>query len=325
MKLRFVPLTRTYAIVALAGILALLFAACAQDVKITAPRYALVFGVQDYLYARDLQYTLADATSMSTLLSAQGWQVTLATDTGATRAKIIAAIAALGSVESDSTVLIYFSGHGDTSSDYSTSYLCPSDTNFATDDTVDTSTEISASQLSTMLDALPTSNVIVLLDCCFSGGSIDPGSAVDASPQDYYSMQSYSAFSTAMSQFGSLLVSNSKDSGKKAPIVISAAGSEEESYDGPDGTNNNGQSPVTTNTSINMSHGIFTYYLLKAQDKGDSNGDGVVTTTEAFAYSCEQIQAWDENLTWEDVNYYGYYPFLPHISGGVRDLVLFTN
>jgi hypothetical protein len=73
-----------------------------------------------------------------------------------------------------------------------------------------------------------------------------------------------------------------------------------------------------------MAHGVFTYYLLQAATKGDSDGDGVVTTTEAYAYTAKSIKEWDATLTSTDTAN-GTYPFLPHISGDTRDLVLFSN
>jgi uncharacterized caspase-like protein len=67
-----------------------------------------------------------------------------------------------------------------------------------------------------------------------------------------------------------------------------------------------------------LDHGVFTYYLLQAATLGDADGDGVVTTTEAYAYTAAAIKSqWDSNTFIT--------AFLPHISGDTRDLVLFTN
>lgn len=115
-------------------------------------------------------------------------------------------------------------------------------------------------------------------------------------------MPYFSAFATALSNFGSLLVANASASGAKTPIVLSAAGTNESSYDG----------------TVAMQHGVFTYYLLQAATNGDGNGDGVVTTTEAYAYTFAAIKA-----QWDSDPYV--IAFLPHISGGTRDLVLFVK
>jgi Caspase domain len=286
---------------------------CAQEVKITSPRYALVYGVQNYPNVSHLLYTLNDANAMSTLLARQGWTPTLGLDSTATRADIVADISHLAStVGSDAMVLLYFSGHGDLSNDGKTAIIAPYDTDFLKTagniiyingiPQIDESTVISAPQLASMLAALPAKNIIIILDSCNSGGFITPSSAIDASPQNYSSMPYFSAFSTALSNFGSLLVANAAASGAKTPIVLSAAGTNESSYDG----------------TVAMEHGVFTYYLLQAATNGDSNGDGVVTTTEAYVYTSAAIKSqWDANpyVT----------AFLPHISGGTRDLVLFVK
>ena len=121
-------------------------------------------------------------------------------------------------------------------------------------------------------------------------------------------MPSFSAFSTAISNFGSLLAANASASGQKSPIVLSAAGSEESSYDG----------------TTAMQHGVFTYYLLQAATNAGS--DGVVTMTEVYVYTQKAIMTWGASLTSADYSSpISYAPFLPHLSGGVRDLVLFVN
>jgi hypothetical protein len=304
----------------LALIASLAIASCAQDVKITAPRYALVYGVKNYQdpVLPDLTYTIADATSIALALGQQGWTTTLSTESQAKRTSIVADIQNLATtIGTDATVLVYFSGHGGLSNDGSTALIAPWDFAFARVNgfivykngiaQIDESTTISAPELSTMLAALPTKNIIVIFDSCNSGGFVATGSAVDASPQDYSSMPSYSAFSTAMSNFGNLLVANASASGGKTPIVLSAAGSAELSWE-------SSTFPIPPDTG----HGVFTYYLLHAVTNGDSDGDGFVTMTEAYAYTVSAMKAgWNSNPA--------NVAFLPHLSGGTRDLVLFSK
>jgi hypothetical protein len=291
---------------------------------ITAPRYALVYGVSTYNSSGvegnypNLTYSDDDAKSMADLMASQSWTVSerikgLAVSGGQTaylptKAQMVADISALSSISSDSTVFIYFSGHGTIANNisYIVPYLGVSD---SSSPTVDYTKCVSPSDLNSMLSVLPTKNVIVIFDTCNSGGFVSSSGATDSSPSDYSQMQSYSAFSTAMAKFGSLLVANASASGAKTPIVISAAGTNESSYDG----------------TTAMAHGVFTYFLLKAASQGDSDGDGFVTTTEAYAYTAKYIKAWGAALTFADYFNYGYFPFLPHISGDTRDLVLFTK
>ncbi len=299
-------------------------ASCAQQVTISAPRYALVYGVRDYPGSLlDLSFTVNDADSIAELLASQGWVVRESTDSQATKAKIRADIEALASLSSDATILIYFSGHGtyiDPNaagfSGYQGSYIVPYDAVLAGSNYLEPEKApylISPSDLNAWLSGAASKNVIVLLDCCNSAGFAPAGSSIDASPQDYSQRPSYSAFATAVAHFGELLVSNAAASGQKAPIVISAAGIDESSYDGSDGSLG----------SIVMNHGVFTYYLLNAGAEGDLNGDGVVTVTEAYAYTEKSIKAWYSGLTDAQINFFGFNAFLPHLSGGARDLVLF--
>jgi hypothetical protein len=295
------------------------FGSCSmQAPTITAPRYALVYGVQAYL-ERPLKYTVYDAQGMESKLKAQGWasaSFTEREDGAVTKAQIKADILSLRAVSSNSTVLFYFSGHGTYADStwgqdyptYSGAYIVPYDAVTSAYGLSELTNLISPAELQSWLAQLGTKNVIVILDCCNSGAFGLSRGATDASPQDYSSMQSYSAFSTALANFGSLLVANASASGAKTPIVLSGAGSLESDYDG----------------SPNMAHGVFTYYLLEAATKGDSDGDGVVTTTEAYAYAAKSIKAWGASLTIADY-YDGVLPFLPHISGDTRDLVLFSE
>jgi Uncharacterized protein containing caspase domain len=297
-------------------------ASCAMSASsITSSRYALVYGIKDYPGDNnDLSYTVNDADSMKTALASSGWTVSESTDSAATYAKIVSDVESLSAISSDSTVLIYYSGHGTTSS--GTTYIIPYDgisvsystttnawtgqTETVESDSLNSSSLISPSGLSTLLAKLPTKNVIVVFDSCYSGAFVDSGSATDSAPSDYSSQESFSAFSTALQNFASLLVSNASASGSKTPIVISAAGADEYSWDG----------------TSSMAHGVFTYYFLQAATSGDSNGDGYITTTEAYTYAYNKIKTtWDASLS----RFSSYEPFLPHISGGTRDLSLFTK
>lgn len=291
---------------------------CSQSATaISSARYALVYGVKDYPgTGSDLTYTVDDAVGVKNLLVSEGVSsdnIIEREDSAVTKAQIKADILSLASVPSDSTVIFYYSGHGaniDSSwgsyyPQYSGPYFCPYNSLNSTGyvDSTSIANLVSPTELQSWLAQMGTKNVIVLMDSCYSGGFASSESAVDASPSDYSRMQAYSAFSTAFSKFGSLLVANAKASGEKTPIVISACGSGEESYDG----------------TTAMGHGVFTYYLLKAASSGDANGDGLLTTTEAYAYTSSSITAWIK----AEGSREGYPGFLPHLSGDTRDLVLF--
>ena len=328
MKRALIPAAASCAVAALCASAALLLASCAQSVEITVPRYAFIYGVSVYFSTAgegktvngysNLSYSDDDAKSMADLMNGYGWNVQSRikgsagivsaapiTD-GPSKANMILDLQAEApKIAQDSTVLFYFSGHGTTGSE-GTPYIVPyQGVTDSTSPEVKLSDCVSPSDLSSMLTILPTKNVIVIFDTCFSGGFVSTGSAIDSSPQDYSTMQSFSAFSTAFANFGDLLSANASASGGKTPIVLSAAGSQEECYDG----------------SSSQGHGVFTYYLLQAAAQGDANGDGIVTTTEAYSYTSAKLEDWGATETAED--YPDGSPFLPHLSGGVRDLVLF--
>jgi uncharacterized caspase-like protein len=304
--------------VALTSAIALLSSSCAQSATaISSSRYALIYGIENYP-SGSLSYPVDDAQGIRDLLVADGLSsnnIIEREDSSVTKAQIKADILSLASVASDSTVIVYYSGHGTfvTKSwgsayypTYSGAYIVPYDALSSSGLTSSSAANlVSPTEIQEWIAQMGTKNVILIMDSCYSGAFVDSGSSIDSSPDNYADMESYSAFSTALANFGDLIVSNAKASGDKAPIVLSACGSDEYSYDG----------------TTKMGHGVFTYYLLQSATSGDSDGDGFLTTTEAYAYTSTKIKTWGSSLT----NYSSYSPFLPHISGGTRDLVLLAN
>jgi uncharacterized caspase-like protein len=322
--------TRTAALLTLLAIAAFL-ASCQLATVPTTPanRYALVIGVQDYAFIDDLEYPDNDANDMADLLSSQGWTIkqTLI-NSAATYATIEADIADLSS-DPNATILVYYSGHG-TSLD-GIAYMLPYDTTttYISGSLSSLAKAVSATTLTTWMAAVPAKNRILILDSCYSGGFVTSDAAVDISPASYGYYEDgttdVSLFTAALSKFNTLLASNISNYGKPEIQVLSAAGSDEYSYDG----------------TVQMANGAFTYYLLQAGEKdnssghakGDADSDGCVTVDEAYIYAKDQIKInWDAEYTtnmnyWKTYyNYYGYVPdFLPHISGGTKDLVLYAG
>jgi hypothetical protein len=344
------------AIGALAAALAasLAFTGCSNITASSAAanRYAIVIGVSIYnIHSPEgtypnLTYPDNDAEDLATLLSSKGWTVKpILIDSAAAYSTIEKDIADLkGIVDSNSTVLVYYSGHGTTDAN-GEACIIPADAvtaNSSTDYKFDEAKFIPASTMSTWLGALSCKNKILILDSCYSGGFVDTGSSTDAIPSSYGTYEGgteASLLATALGNFGTLLQNSISSRGDPDVLTITAAGSNEYSWD--DGNNK---------------HGAFTYYLLQAATAGDSDGDGYVTANEAYAYAKQKIKAvwntestnssslsyycsyteWymqyyrEENVhcsSWSDVaKYLGYVPdFMPHISGGTGDLVLYDN
>jgi len=265
----------------------------------------------------NLSYTDDDAVSMTSTLEGAGWEdVTLrclgdgntGDDASVTpsKANLFADIEALAfSIGEDDTVLVYFSGHG-TYDDDGTVYFIPYGGIEDTDDAAcDYSLCVTADELDAELAKLPTTKVIVILDTCYSGAFVNAGSGIDGLPADFgnwYGDDAQSAISAAFENFGELLAANAEERGAPAPIYISAAGAGESSME-----------------ESGYDHGIFTYYLLAAAEDADDNGDGYVTTTEAYAYCLAGLENYSSSMSAQMSGY----DYLPHISGGSRDLVLY--
>ena len=284
-----------------------LFTLASCSFEITAARYALVYGAADYPgTANDLGYPDNDAQDMTAALSAGGWTIHAASYPAATRLQIAGDIADLAMlVDPDSTVLVYFSGHG--SADVSgTTYIIPTDED-----------PISPSELLSWLDALPCRNKILILDTCYSGGFVTDTGTLDSAPQNYGVYDDGTGgypLLAALGSYSELLAYAFQSYDPATPMVVTAAGSQELSYE-----------------SGTYGNGVFTYFFLEAAASGDLDGNGFVTLQEAYRYARAGVERY-----WNDV-YYNYYSidpdtmkrispnwdFLPRISGNARDVVVF--
>src|SRR5262249_7569895 len=132
--------------------------------------HAVVVGV-----GADLPNTVDDAKGLADILTDPGRcayptaQVQLLTGPAATRAGILGVLEDLArSTTVQSTVVIYFSGHGyrATSPTGKSYYLMPHGYDLARL----YETAISGAEFTDRLRAIPSQKLLVLLDCCFAGG-----------------------------------------------------------------------------------------------------------------------------------------------------------
>jgi hypothetical protein len=147
--------------------------------------HALLVGV-----GADLSNTVNDAIGLANILKDPGRsayppsQVHLLTGEQATRNKIIATLDTLSkSTNSQSTVVVYFSGHGHqvTSSIGRAYYLMP----YGYDINRLFQTAISGTEFTAKLRAIPAQKLLILLDCCHAGGVGEakvPGLELSKSP-----------------------------------------------------------------------------------------------------------------------------------------------
>jgi hypothetical protein len=291
------------------GLTVLLLAAgllvgCRLPTAITSEHRALLIGINDYpnLPAdKQLATPENDAFELKKKLQETGWLEPLILNNGTiSKVDIENKIQDLGNQLTDGdTALLYFSGHGTAIGDEA--YIVPSDYSSASSSPLISMTEFGAWIKSYILPY--TSNVIVIIDACNSGGFVSQSDSADIIDPDYDVNLSSSVSSPALAglgDMGELLAKNLKQTGKLEPIVMSAAGFDELSWE-----------------STSLKHGVFTYYLMKAAESGDSNRDEFVSATEAYTYAAKGI----------DKNWNGLYgngaAFYPHITGGLRDMVLF--
>lgn len=137
---------------------------------------AVIVGIANYEGTdNDLTYCDDDAQAIyDTLVTASNWaaaNIELITDSDATKANILAAISAMGAAAEDGDVcLFFFSGHGSQITDSNGDEPDGLDETLCTYDL--SNSDISDDEFSAALNALPTDNIIVLIDSCHSGGQL---------------------------------------------------------------------------------------------------------------------------------------------------------
>lgn len=304
------------AFTAIAGSLALVFASCALPEP--PDRVALVYGVSIYddSYAinegPNLSLADDDATSMSGLLDSQGWQVELSVNEAATKLQIAADIAQLKAEGFDGQVLLYYSGHGGIDPSNGKSVFCPRGSWDSDLEDWVLENMIYPDELFTMFHEAGLKHVIVILDSCNSGGFVDPGATTDGVPPLFGPNEipdgsiNYGLYLTAL---GDAISAYASYASYDNVIVLSAAGADDFSWES--GT-----------------HGIFTFFVLQAPDKADSDGDGVVTTTELYSFTAANIQTYWNAIYGNDPLYYSagqWADFHPHVTGSPREYAIFKS
>ncbi|HOV39906.1 MAG TPA: caspase family protein [Spirochaetales bacterium] len=281
----------------------LLFSGCSPEVDI-GERFALVYGVANYVEeVNRLQFSDDDAQDIGALLCSRGYpenHVKIRIDSQATKTQLQEDINELSQrAGKDSLFVFYFSGHGlqlssiEVSGEYIFLY-----------DPVNTYVEgrIKDDELMQLISRIPSRRKVVLLDSCNSGGFIGDFPGVEAIPEDYTGKKE-DYLAAAQEAFVKYFANVDKgDIPYTEAVVLAAAGAPEDSYE-----------------STDMEHGVFTYFLLKTPRKADKNDDGWITTLEAYSYTRREIQDhFNSSVPSED-------KFLPRISGGPLDIVLFES
>lgn len=154
--------------------------------------HALVIGIADYDNVRGLSETVInDATQIHAALVDEQLcayapaNVQLLRNADATQAGMRAALAELAAkTNADSTVMIYFSGHGGRieSGAHAGEYLVPVDAKAKTDEELAASC-IAGAEFSAALRAIASRRIVVIFDCCHAGGIGEAKDLTDDGPE----------------------------------------------------------------------------------------------------------------------------------------------
>jgi len=227
---------------------------CAMD-----NTHALVIGIADYRHVNRLPPTvLQDARDIHDLLvdpqhcGYPPGNVQLLLDGAATQAAMRQALAGLTArCDLDSTVFCYISSHGGRieSGPCASEYLLPVDTVYTSAESM-AQTAISGTEFTEALRAIPARKVVVVFDCCHSGGIGQPKDATTPAVKTGFSEQYYDALKEG-----------------RGRAILASSRSSEYSWVLPGAPNS-----------------LFTHHLLAGLRGGTPSDDGLVRIFDLFEY-----------------------------------------
>ncbi len=233
--------------------------------------YGLIIGISNYKdpAITKLDYTRADAEGIFKILAdpklvgIKQDKIKMLLDGDATKFNIEDAISdwLYKNADKDSTVLVYFAGHGGLEEDRQglekeKTYLLPYDSIFGKLFT----TAISTSRFHELLASIRSKKLVFFLDSCHSGGICVRKGARDISPEFNPSIQLADG---------------------EGRLVIAAAQPDQRSWE-----------------NEKLGHGIFTYHLIEAlSGAADANKDGCVTISEVYNYLGNNVPKTTMQLT----------------------------
>ena len=247
------------ALVVLLLVLASLPSALAAAPPLNQPNaYAVVIGISQYREETipKVAYAVKDAEAMAQMLEKQAGipkaHIKLMTDGNATGSDFhkLGDWLKIKVRQPDATVYLYYAGHGTPNTKTSEPSLVPWDGDPDFPETL-----YSLKSLYAALEQLPSTNILVFLDSCFSGAAGRSILAKGARPMV-------------------LSIDVPLAASKKVIVMAAATGNQLSSdYD-------------------RAEHGLFTHAVLKGlQGAADQDKNGVVTVRELFPYVREQVSA----------------------------------
>lgn len=239
-------------------------------------KYALIVGINDYEHPQiqDLKYSEADARYLRDILIRyaryQPNHIRILLGREATYSNIKDGIYWLGeSTKKEDDVFFYFSGHGTRVDDMDGNEqdgldeaFCPYET-----DLDKTASVILDDEIGYWFRRVRSSQVIVILDCCHSGGAA--GRSLE------YEGEKGVVMRTGTGSRGLLDPDQdpySRDLTVDNKFIITASDADEQSYENP-----------------GLGHGVFTYYIGEAiRGNADADNDKKISTREMFEYTKEK-------------------------------------
>jgi hypothetical protein len=219
--------------------------------------HALIVGIADYQHIRKLPQ-VKDAEDIAGLLTdpthcgyPQG-NVELLLDGQASRDAIRQGLGKLVQRgDQNATVFLYFSGHGGRleSGPHSGQYLLPVDTRYP-DDQALAQTAISGSEFTAALNSIPARKVVVVFDCCHSGGIGRPRDATAPELKAGLAAGYYEALAAGQGR-----------------VILASSRTTEYSY-----------------VLAGADYGLFTQHLLAGLRGGVPSDDGLIRIFDLFEY-----------------------------------------
>ncbi|HUS80622.1 MAG TPA: DVUA0089 family protein [Armatimonadota bacterium] len=236
-------------------------------------RRAVCVGISDYAgIANDLSYCDDDARDFAAALAAgSNWSaanIQTIVDRQAVAANIWAALNAMAAAsDADDQCVFFYSGHGTRGSD-----LAPLDEGGGYDEYLvesDMADNIRDDELGNWVAGLPTSNVLVVLCSCYSGGFIKGVGGKGLGPDDPVAPANGFAADVraAMDRRAQVQPLDIDDAGRG--VVLTAADDDE-----------------TCQESSELAHDVFNFYLLQGMaGPADSNSDRWIAAEEMYAWA----------------------------------------
>ena len=236
-------------------------------------KYALVIGINDYKshQIRDLNYSEADALYLKEMLIKYAryklQNVKIILGESATYARIKSEIYWLGqAAEKEDEVFFYFSGHGTrvedsdhNEADGMDEAFCPYETDIDNPASV-----ILDDEIGHWFRRIRAKQVVVVLDCCHSGGAAGRSLENDGSK----------GLEMVTGSTGRGLLNPDDDPYAKDlrvdnKFILTASDADEQSFENP-----------------KLGHGVFTYYIGEAiRGDADANNDQEITALEMYNYT----------------------------------------